>query len=118
MSNLGKCPFCDDGIISMTKKQIQGKTVKYYSCSNYKVFSEDGEVYEKTSDSTCSFHIFGNSLLRHGKRGIGVGEVKRLLRKEEVIVKLYSYRVKKEYYKYLILNEKYGISVDWESEIS
>jgi hypothetical protein len=114
---IGNCPYCQDGKIFVSKKNIQGKTVKFYSCSNYSVTTEDGEIWEKTENSTCSFHIFGNSLLRYGKRGIGIGEVKRLLRQEDVIVKLYSYRVKKDYYKYLILDKNYGVSIDWDTQV-
>jgi hypothetical protein len=114
---LGNCPFCDDGMVTMVIKPIQGKNTKYYACSNYKVYSEDGEFFERTSDSKCGFRIFGNALLKYGKRGIGVGEVKRLLRGESVSVRLYSYNVKKEYYKYIYLDEQYGISVDWDTEV-
>ena len=114
---VGKCPYCEDGMIEMVKKDIRGKSTKYYSCSNAKYYSEDGELFETTSDSTCSYRLFGNALLRYGKRGISERELRRLLNGDDVIVRLYSYRAKKEYYKYIALDEEYGVSVLWDIEV-
>lgn len=87
------------------------------ACSNNKVFSEDGEMWERTPDSTCSFRIFGNSLARYGKKFIGPREVTKLLKGHDVIAHLYSFDKKTEYKKYLTINEQYGVSVLWEIDI-
>ena len=117
MAIVGKCPYCDGGLVSWEKKPVRGKPTKIYTCSNARWMSEDGEMFELTKDSTCSFRIWGNSLLRWGKRGIGVYEVKQLLKNEEVVVRLYSMSAKKEYFKYITLDEEYGVSVLWDIDV-
>jgi len=117
MSIIGKCPYCKDGKIVLSKKEVQGKNTKLYTCSNASWSSEDGEMFELTNDATCSFRIWGNSLLKWGKRGIGVFEVKKLLRGEDVAVRLYSFNTKKEYFKYITINHEYGISVIWDIDV-
>ena len=117
MSVIGKCPYCTNGLINIEKKPVNGKNTKVYTCSNASWYSEDGDMFELSKDATCSFRIWGNSLLKWGKRGIGVYEVKKLLKKEDVKVRLFSYQSKKEYYKYIILDEQYGVSVLWDIDI-
>lgn len=117
MSIIGKCPYCDGDII-LEKKQVRGKNTKVYTCSNASWYSEDGEIYELKKDATCSYRIWGNSLLKWGKKGIGVYEVKQLLKGEDVAVRLYSYQTKKEYFKYLALSKEYGVSVVWDVEVA
>ena len=117
MSLVGKCPYCDDGIVMMDKKQVNGKSTKVYTCSNASWYSEDGEIFELKKEATCSFRIWGNSLLKWGKRGIGIFEVKKLLQGEDVDVRLYSYQAKKEYFKYITLDKQYGVSVLWDMEV-
>jgi hypothetical protein len=117
MSIIGKCPYCKDGNIILSKKDVLGKSTKIYTCSNASWTSEDGEMFELTKESTCSFRIWGNSLLKWGKRGIGVYEVKKLLKGEDVPVRMYSFTSKKEYYKYITLDYEYGVSVIWDIDI-
>ena len=114
MNNIvGKCPYCA-GEITYNTKLIAGVKTKLYTCSNNKVTTEDGEVWEQTQDSTCGFRIFGNALRRYGKKFIGPKEVKKLLQGEDVIVHLYSFTKKSEYKKYITLNKEYGVSVLWD----
>jgi len=117
MSIVGKCPYCDNGIINMEKKIVKGKNTKIYTCSNASWQTEDGEMFELTPNSTCSFRIWGNSLQRWGKKGIGYIEVKKLLNNEDVKVRLYSFHTKKEYFKYITLDKEYGVSVVWDIDI-
>ena len=56
--------------------------------------------------------------MKYGKRGVGLFEVKKLLNNEEVIVRLYSKQKKTEYFKYIALDEEYGISVIWDIDIT
>ncbi len=41
---LGKCPYWKDGYIEVRDKEVSGKKVKLYSCSNAHWKTEDGEV--------------------------------------------------------------------------
>lgn len=118
MSNLiGKCPFCKNGEVSYSMKNINGRKTKLYSCSNNKVKTEDGEYWEKTEDSTCDFKIFGNVFQKYGKKFLGPKEVKRLLENKDTICIFHSKQTKKEYKKYIQLNEQYGVSVIWDVNI-
>lgn len=115
---IGKCLYCEDGIIEYESKQVRGKKTKVYCCSNNKVTTlDDGDTWEPTADSTCSWKLFGSSLERWGKKFIGPKEVKKLLAGDEVIAHMYSYTKKVEYKKYLTISEEYGVSVLWEMDV-
>ncbi|WP_434658106.1 hypothetical protein [Sulfurimonas sp. NW9] len=115
MMILGKCPYCDDGAIEVRDKEVRGKKVKLYVCSNAHWQTEDGEMFEVTPESTCSFRIWQNSLAKYGK-WLGYKEVRELLSEGELEVELLSKKYgKKIYYtKNIILNEEYGVSVLWD----
>ena len=117
MSIIGKCPYCKNGLMHIEKKPVNGRNTKLYTCSNASWESEDGEMFELKKDATCSFRIWGNSLLKWGKKGIGPYEVKKLLKGEDVPVRLYSFTASKEYFKYITINKEYGISVVWDVDI-
>jgi hypothetical protein len=112
---LGKCPYCDDGVIMMQKKVVQGRNTKVYTCSNAKFYTEDGECFE--SVGSCSFRIWGNSLLKYGKRGIGEREVRELLKNGSFVATLHSKRGV-EYKKYVIADKEYGITVLFDDEVA
>lgn len=123
---IGKCPFCD-GNLMQKSIMAHGQKAKLYSCSNMKVEYCDGdERFLETEESTCSFRIFSNSLLRYGKRSISPQEVKRLTTGERtIVVRLYSkklYNEEKdkygsEYYRYAIPDQQYGISVLFDLDV-
>ncbi len=117
MKNIDKCPFCSNGLIEYKKINIRGKSTNVFSCSNASWYSEDGELFELSKDSTCSFRIWGNSLQKWGKKQITLKEVKALLRGDDVIVNLWSFKAKKKYKKYLTLSKDYGVSVVWDIDI-
>lgn len=112
---LGKCPYCNDGKIETRDKEVSGKKVKLYACSNANWRSEDGEMFELTKESTCSFRIWQNSLAKYGK-WLAYKEVKQLLENGSAEVELLSKKYgKKIYYnKHIILNQEYGVSVLWD----
>ena len=112
---LGKCPYCDDGFIEVRDKEVRGKKVKLYACTLANWTSEDGEMYELTSDSKCDFKIWQNSLAKYGK-WLNYKEVRELLSEGELEVELLSKKYgKKIYYtKLLILSAEYGVSVLWD----
>jgi hypothetical protein len=117
MSIIGKCPYCKDGSIQLEKKIVKGKNTKVYTCTNASWKTEDGEMFELKKEASCSFRIWGNSLLKWGKKGIGPYEVKKLLEGKSVVTRLFSYAYKKEYFKYIVLDKEYGISVLWDLEV-
>lgn len=112
---LGRCPYCDDGNIEVRDKEVNGKKVKLYACSNAHWQTEDGEMFELTADATCDFKIWQNSLARYGK-WLSYKEIRELLANESIEVELLSKKyVKKIYYnKYITLSQEYGISVLWD----
>ncbi|WP_415396828.1 hypothetical protein [Sulfurimonas sp. CS5] len=112
---LGKCPYCDAGSIEVRDKEVSGKKVKLYACSNANWKTEDGEMYELTQESTCDFKIWQNALARYGK-WLSYKEVRELLVDESVEVELLSKKYgKKVYYsKNIVLNQEYGVSVLWD----
>lgn len=113
IKTLGKCPYCSDGRVEVRQTTVDGKPIKLYACSNaHWTFEHD--MAELTDDSTCSFRIFQNALLRWNKKALGEREVRTLLSESQVKVRLYSSRAKKEYYKWLVLDEEYGCSVIWD----
>ncbi|NPA59119.1 MAG: hypothetical protein GXO30_01430 [Epsilonproteobacteria bacterium] len=111
---LGKCPYCEDGEIEVRDKEVRGKKVKLYACSNAKWYSEDGEMYELTQDSKCGFKIWQNSLAKYGK-WLSYKEVRELLKEGELSVEFLSkkYGKKINYTKDIILDAEYGVSVIW-----
>ncbi len=111
---LGKCPYCEDGEIEVRDKEVRGKKVKLYACSNAKWYSEDGEMYELTQDSKCGFKIWQNSLAKYGK-WLSYKEVRELLEDGELEVELISKKYgKKIYYnKNIVLDAEYGVNVIW-----
>ncbi|MFA6192881.1 MAG: hypothetical protein WC665_11110 [Sulfurimonas sp.] len=112
---LGKCPYCDDGNIEVREKEVRGKKVKLYACSNASWKSEDGEMYELTENATCHFKIWQNALAKYGK-WLSYKEVRGLLLGEEVEVEFLSkkYGKKIHYNKFIALHEEYGVTVLWD----
>lgn len=113
--NLGKCPYCSDGFIEVRNKEVSGKKVKLYACSNANWKTEDGEMFELTDLSTCSFKIWQNTLARYGK-WLSYNEIKKLIKDKSIEIELLSKKHGKKinYKKYLIMNQEYGVSVIWD----
>ena len=112
---LGKCPFCEDGKIEVRDKEVSGKKVKLYACTNANWKTEDGEMFEVTADSTCDYKLWQNSLAMYGK-WLNYKEVRALMEDETIEVELLSKKYgKKVYYnKYITLNQEYGVSIIWD----
>lgn len=112
---LGKCPYCKDGSIEVRDKEVRGKKVKLYACTNAHWKTEDGEMFELREDASCDFRIWQNALAKYGK-WLTYKEIRSLLENETIEVELLSKKYgKKIYYnKYIILNQEYGVSVLWD----
>jgi hypothetical protein len=113
---LGKCPYCSNGQIESRDIQVDGKALKLYACSNAH-WHYEGDFAELTGDSTCSFRIFQNQLQRWNKKKISEKEIRMILVDGQMEVEFYSARVKKTYKKSVVLDEEYGISVEWDKDI-
>lgn len=118
---LGKCPYCKDGKIEIHKKEIKDKKVELYKCSNARWKTEDGEMFELTNDSTCSFKIWQNTISRYG-HWLKHREISDLLLQKDVIVKLKTQKKfkgsdRRDYFKYLALDMDYGVKVLFEIDI-
>lgn len=112
---LGKCPYCENGQIEVRDKEVRGKKVKLYACSNAHWKTEDGEMYELSEDSSCGFKIWQNTLSRYGK-WLTYKDIRELLDQKELEVELISKRYSKKIYytKTVILDEEYGVSIIWD----
>lgn len=112
---LGKCPYCEDGSVEVRDKEVRGKKVKLYACSNANWKTEDGELFELREDASCDFRIWQNSLAKYGK-WLTYKEVRSLLENETIEVELLSkkYGKKIHYNKHIVLNHEYGVSVLWD----
>jgi len=112
---LGKCPYCNDGNIEVRDKEVSGKKVKLYACTNAHWRSEDGEMYELSEGATCNYKIWQNSLAKYGK-WLSYQEIRELLENETIELEFLSKKYgKKIYYKkHIVLNEEYGVSIIWD----
>jgi hypothetical protein len=112
---LGRCPFCEDGQIEVRDKEVSGKKVKLYACSNAHWETQDGEMFELSQNASCDFRIWQNSLARYGK-WLRYQEVRELLENGSIEVELLSKKYSKKVYykKNIVLNHEYGVSVIWD----
>jgi len=112
---LGKCLFCKDGQIEVRDKEVSGKKVKLFACTNANWTTEDGEMFEVTENSTCDFRIWQNSLAKYGK-WLQYKDIRTLLNNEELELEFISKKYgKKIYYKkQVVINKEYGVSIIWD----
>ncbi len=59
---LGKCPYCDDGMVQIREKNVYGKKTNLYACSNARWHSEDGELWELTDRCYVQSFAYGKML--------------------------------------------------------
>jgi len=112
---LGKCPMCEDGSIEVREKNVSGKKVKLFACSNAHWYSEDGELYELSTHATCDFKIWQNALACYGK-WFTYQDIRQLLDEHELRVTLISKKWGKKisYEKMVVIDPTYGVSVVWD----
>ena len=117
MSILGKCPYCKANVISK-KFTAQGKQIKLYSCENAKKEYDESEQYVFTADSTCTFRVYSNAFLKWNKRSFSEYEMKKLLQDGQTTIRLHGRRGSGEYFKYVITDKEYGVSILWDEEVN
>ena len=113
---LGKCPYCKANVVAI-KSTANGKKVNLYTCENAKKEYDDSEQFVFTSDSTCTFRVYSNVFLRWNKRSFSKYEMKKLLEDKQVIIRLHGRRGTSEYFKYVITDKEYGVSILWDEEV-
>lgn len=113
---LGKCPYCKANVLAI-KTTAQGQKVTLYTCENSKKERDDSEQFVFSSDSTCTFRVYSNVFLRWNKRSFSKFEMKNLLLNQQIIVRLHGRKGTKEYFKYVIPDQSYGVSILWDEEV-
>lgn len=103
---LGKCPVCGEDIIERPES---------YGCSAAK-FEED-HFGEGIVNNGCRFYIYKKALAKYGKKIITKQEVKEILSSGSCVVTLKNRRTRQPYQKNAILDEEYGVSIDFDTEI-
>ena len=113
---LGKCPYCKSNVVAI-KSTANGKKVNLYTCENAKKEYDDSEQFVFTSDSTCTFRVYSNVFLRWNKRSFSKYEMKKLLEDGQVVIRLHGRKGTSEYFKYVITDKEYGVSILWDEEV-
>ena len=113
---LGKCPYCDGNVIARNFV-AQGKKIKLYTCENAKKEYDESESFVFTADSTCTFRVYSNAFLRWNKRSFSQHEMKKLLQDGQITIRLHGRAGSSEYFKYVIPNKEYGVSILWDEEV-
>lgn len=117
---LGKCPYCQDGQIEVRKKEVRGKKVELYACSNANWITQDGELFELSQDSKCDFRIWQNALGEYGHY-LKHSEIRAILNNEDLELKFKSQKKfgqkKVDYFKKVILHREYGVQILFDDSL-
>lgn len=113
---LGKCPYCGGNVTSQ-KLTIRGQKVNLYSCEHAKRERDINDDYVFSSNATCRFRVYSNTFLRWNKRSLSEYEMKQLLKEGQIAVRLHGRKGTSEYYKYVIPDPEYGVSILWDSDV-
>ncbi|AFL67680.1 hypothetical protein [Sulfurospirillum barnesii] len=114
---LGKCPYCGGNVLSK-KITARGQKVHLYHCEHAMKEKDINDDYVFSATSTCRFQVYSNVLLRWNKRSLSELEMKKLLQEGQIVVRLHGKKGGSEYFKPLILDTEYGISVLWDTQLS
>lgn len=113
---LGKCPYCGGAVLSQ-KITVRGQKINLYTCENAKKERDIGDDYVFSVDATCRFRVYSNAFLRWNKRSLSEYEMKKLLKDEQIIVRLHGRKGTSEYFKYVVTDEEYGVSILWDEDV-
>ena len=114
---LGKCPYCGGAVISQ-KLTIQGQKVNLYACEHATKERDINDDYVFSADASCRFRVYSNTFLRWNKRSLSEYEMKQLLKEGQIAVRLHGRKGTGEYFKYVIPDPEYGVSIVWDSEVA
>lgn len=113
---LGKCPYCNSNVVS-AKITVRGQKINLYTCENAKKEHDIGGDYVFSVNATCTFRVYSNAFLRWNKRSLSEYEMKQLLKEGQISVRLHGRKGTKEYFKYVITDKEYGVSILWDEEV-
>lgn len=114
---LGMCPYCG-GSVTSQKLTIRGQKVNLYSCEHAIKERDLNDDYVFSATSTCRFRVYSNTFLRWNKKSLSEREMKELLSNGQIAVRLHGRKGTSEYYKYVIPDPEYGISILWDEEVA
>ena len=114
---LGKCPYCGGNVVSY-KITTQGKKINLYTCEHAKKERDINDDYVFSSDASCRFRVYSNTFLRWNKRSLSEHEMKQLLREGQILIRLHGRKGTGEYFKYIVPNPEYGVSILWDHEVA
>lgn len=101
--SLGKCPLCSGDIYEKPKA---------YICSKAQWKKDENK---KWINEGCNFTIWKNSLVKLGGKSLSKLDIKTLLVKGKIEVTLKSQRTKKTYKKNILIDQKWGVKVDFNN---
>ena len=113
---LGKCPYCGSMVFSQ-KITVQGQKINLYMCENAKKERDIGDDYVFCTDATCTFRVYSNAFLRWNKRSLSEREMKNLLQDRQITIRLHGRKGTREYFKYVVTDKEYGVSILWDTEV-
>lgn len=113
---IGKCPYCEGNILSQ-KITVQGQKINLYTCENAKKERDIGDDYVFSTDATCTFRVYSNTFLRWNKRSLSENEMKNLLKDGQITIRLHGRKGTREYFKYVVTDKEYGVSILWDMEV-
>jgi hypothetical protein len=113
---LGKCPYCDGNVLAYIIN-TQGQKITLYACEYAKKERDVNDDYVFRSDARCRFRVFSNVFLRWNKRSLSEREMKELLREGQITVRLHGRKGTREYFKYVVPNPEYGVSILWDMDV-
>ena len=114
---LGKCPFCGGNVLSQ-KITARGQKINLYHCEHAIKERDMNDDYVFSATSTCRFQVYSNALLRWNKRSLSESEMKKLLQEGQIVVRLHGKKGTREYFKYVVTDPEYGLSILWDSEVA
>lgn len=114
---LGTCPYCKGRVFSK-EIMVQGQKVYLYTCENATKERDISDTYVFSVDATCRFRVYSNVFRRWNKRSFSEREMRTLLQQGQVIVRLHGRKGTREYFKYVVTDKEYGVSVLWDEEVA
>lgn len=114
---LGKCPYCGGAVVSQ-KLTIQGQKVNLYTCEHAIKERDINDDLVFSATSSCRFRVYSNAFLRWNKRSFSENEMKKLLSEGQITVRLHGRKGTGEYFKYIIPDAEYGVSILWDCEVA
>ncbi len=107
--SLGTCPVCKAG-------EIYEKG-KVFMCTNAQWKKETINGKEEWKNEGCDYKIFKSACDKFGLKELKPLDIKGLLKNGKRAVKLKSDRTNQSYEKYILVDPKWGIKVDFTSEV-